>query len=195
VDEARAARAATQIRKGGRFQKPVLENAGVVIRTGEQQAKAALEANQKSFQQCVEKARRESAADAEQWRQVSAVNTARIAALEKEVKSLRRRNLNLRASGGVITTSYRKPRKLHGGTSLNTRNKYQNEMEGFLVARFATKEARQQALYKHYKAYPEDYRLVTKRDISLAEFEELCNLNPTWLHPVRRDVVEKIEDS
>jgi hypothetical protein len=166
----------------------------VVIRTGEQRAKAALEANQKSFQQYVEKARRESAADAEQWRQVSAVNTAKIAALEKEVKSLRRRNLNLRASGGVIPSSYRNPRKSHGGTSLNTRNKYQNEIKGFLVERFATKEARQQALYEHFKAYPEDYCLVTNRDISLADFEELCRLNPTWLHPVQRDVVKKIED-
>jgi hypothetical protein len=52
-------------------------------------------------------------------------------------------------------------------------------MEGFLIARFANKEARQQALFQDYRAYPEDYSLVTRRDISLEDFEELCRQNPT----------------
>jgi hypothetical protein len=193
VDEARAARAAKQIRKGGQFQKAPA-NKEVVIRTGEQRAKAALDASQKKFEQYIEKTKRESAAEAEQWKQHSAVTTSKIAALEKEVRSLSRRNLNLRACGGAIKTSYRIPRKLHGGTSANTKHKYPNEVEGFLIARFATKEARQQALYQHNRAYPEDYFVVTRRDISLAEFEQLCVQNPTWLHPVQRDVVQKIED-
>jgi hypothetical protein len=193
VDEDRVARAALQERKGGRFQK-VAKAGEVVIRTSEQRAKAALAANEKKFQEYIEKTKRELAADTEQWKQCSAVHTSRISELEKEVRSLRRKNLNLRASGGALPTSYRKPRELHGGSSVNTHHKYQNELEGFLIARFANKEARQQALFQHYRAYPEDYSLVTRRDISLQEFEELCRQNPTWLHPVQRDVVQKIED-
>jgi hypothetical protein len=193
VDEERAARAALQGRKEGRFQKAA--KAGeVVIRTGEQRAKAALAANEKKFQGYVEKMKRELAAETEQWKRCSAVHNSKILDLEKEVRSLRRKDLNLRANKGAITTSYRNPRKLHGGNSVNTQHKYQNEMEGFLVARFANKEARQQALFQAYKAYPEDYSLVTRRDISLEQFEELCRQNPTWLHPVQRDVVQKIED-
>jgi hypothetical protein len=92
VDKVRAARAAKQIRKGGQFQKAPA-NKEVVIWTGKQRAKAALDASQKKFEQYIEKTKRESAAEVEQWKQHSAVTTSKIAALEKEVKSLRRQNL------------------------------------------------------------------------------------------------------
>jgi hypothetical protein len=60
-----------------------------------QRAKAALAANEKRFQKYIEKMKRELDTKIEQWKRCAAVRTSKLTKLEKEVRSLRRKNLNL----------------------------------------------------------------------------------------------------
>jgi hypothetical protein len=85
-------------------------------------------------------------------------------------------------------------RKFIGGTSAGVKTKLAGEVEDFLIMRFATKQARQQAIFEHYRRFPEDYSLAINSNISEQEFAVLCDQNPKWLTPIRKDVVDLIEE-
>ncbi|GAQ92992.1 hypothetical protein KFL_012380020 [Klebsormidium nitens] len=60
--------------------------------------------------------------------------------------------------------------------------------------RFATKEARNQALFEHYQRFPKDYSSVLATNISQEDFNTLCEQNPAWLAPVRLEAFGKIKE-
>jgi hypothetical protein len=121
----------------------------------------------------------------------------KIAARETELRSMRRSNQILKRK--ISEQSQAPPkaklaRKLIGGTSAGVKSKLTTEVEDFLVPRFATKQAREQALFKHYRRFPEDYSLLINSNITEGEFAVLCAQNPKWLTPIRKDINDLIEE-
>jgi hypothetical protein len=127
------------------------------------------------------------------------VLNGKIAAQDTALRSLRRSNQILKRKAAKAPEQLAQPqpklaRKLIGGMSAGVKSKLASEMEDFLILRFATKTARQQALYEHYRRFPEDYSLVVNSNIAEKEFGVLCDQNPHWLTAIRKDVIDLIEE-
>jgi hypothetical protein len=103
--------------------------------------------------------------------------------------------LFLRAKVRLVKPSIEtKARPLTGGLSAPTQRRLAAELENFLLLKFATTAARDQALYKHFQRFPNRYTAITDHGLSLAGFQKACAENPEWVHPIRREVVTKIEE-
>jgi hypothetical protein len=83
---------------------------------------------------------------------------------------------------------------LTSGISAPTQRRLAAELENFLGLKFAIQEARNQALYEHFTRFSNRYTAITAHGLSLAGFQKACEDNPNWVHPIRREVISKIED-
>jgi hypothetical protein len=101
-----------------------------------------------------------------------------------------RHRLNLRLS----CLAAQRQRLLYGGTSNTTRIKLAKQLDTLLSQRFATSDARKQALYEHFLRHPSDYYAITNDGITKSAFEKLCKDHPEWLIPIQQDVLDKIEE-
>jgi hypothetical protein len=115
----------------------------------------------------------------------------KISAQQNTIRSLRRKNQLLAQRPTTLLT--KEPRKMRGGASMAVKSKAASQVQQFLVLRFSSKEARQMALYEHFRRCPEDYSMVAAHGITQQAFDDLCTLNPEWLVPVQKDVVKEIQ--
>jgi hypothetical protein len=81
-----------------------------------------------------------------------------------------------------------------GGQTRQTRVKLAKKLEAFLCAKFATQDARRQALYEHSLRHPDDYNAILNEGMTLGAFEEICRRHPDWVTPIQQDVVRRIEE-
>jgi hypothetical protein len=191
-------KAAALSRDGGRFVKPKAGATNVAPRSADERLRAKRDAAQKTLRDVIQEHKEKLNAETTQWTRTMHVLNGRIAAQETALRSLRRSNLILKRKAAKAPEQVAQPqpklaRKLIGGTSAGVKSKLASEMEDFLILRFATKTARQHALYEHYRGFPEDYSLVINSNITEKEFEVLCDQNPHWLTPIRKDVIDLIE--
>jgi hypothetical protein len=193
-------RAAEISREGGRFVKPkVASNTCAAPKPADERLREERDAVRKRLAKVIQEHKESRNAETAQWTKTMHVLNGRIAAKEIELRSMRRTNQILKRKvmeQSAEPASQPKPkiaRKLIGGTSAGVKSKLAEEVEDFLVMRFATKQARQQAMFEHYRRFPEDYSLVINSNISEKEFGELCAQNPKWLTPIRKDVIDLIE--
>jgi hypothetical protein len=183
-------RAAEIPREGGRFVKSKVTVGSTSVgcgasRSGDNRLRQERDNVRRQFADLVQEHKESRNAETAQWTKTMHVLNGKISARETELRSMRRTNqilkrkLSERAASEGEAANGGQPRvklaqKLIGGTSAGVKSKLATEMENFLVFRFATKQARQQALYEHHRRFPEDYSLVINYNISEQEFAVLC---------------------
>lgn len=188
----------TQARRGGQWSK--IGPAVTAYRSVEERLRAT---NKKLVEQLAS----QRAAATEATQKILAESSALLAALqakdEKEAKmattirSLRRKNslLTQRLAATPEVPAVRQTlRQMRGGASAGVKSKSAAQVEQFLNTRFATRTARQQALFEHFKRYPENFALVLNANITQTDFDILCKMNPDWLLPYQNDVLEEIRE-
>jgi hypothetical protein len=116
---------------------------------------------------------------------------AKLAVKERDLNQLRRRN---RLSLRLPSLAAQRQRLLYGGTSNTTRNKLAKQVETLLSKRFATSDARKQALYEHFLRNPSDYNAITNEGTTRSAFDKLCQDHPEWLIPIQQDVLDRTEE-
>jgi hypothetical protein len=189
VNEVRSEAARSQHRVGNKWAKVGPEV--TAFRSVEERLRKDNKSIREKFEKYVETAKAESQKSLIESSRVIAELQAKVVAHEKRIRSLRRKNQVLAAQKPA--TVPKEPRKMQGGISAGVKSKVAAQVKNFLVLRFSSKEARQQALYEHFRKFPEDYNLVTSSGIDQAGFDTLCKLNPEWLVPVQKDVIKEIE--
>jgi hypothetical protein len=116
---------------------------------------------------------------------------------DKKIRSLQKRDklyINL-SSNPPQPAPVRPTRKLRGGNSAGVRTKLHKELQSYLLFRFETAKARQQALYEHFKKFPEEYAsILNHQTITQAEFDSLCQANPQWVKPIQQDVLNQVQN-
>jgi hypothetical protein len=103
------------------------------------------------FEKNVETAKAESQKSLIESSRVIAELQAKVVAHKKTIRSLRRKNQVLAA--GKPATVPKEPRKLQGSISAGVKSKTAAHVKNFLVLRFSSKEAREQALYEHFRRF------------------------------------------
>jgi hypothetical protein len=182
----RAEKAASQPRTLGRFVKtaPTL----LPERTAAERAARREEVLQSRLDKHISESKERIAHLQAQHSQALANLNQQLSLTTAEVRSLRAR---LRLTRPSIE---RRVTPLTDGVSAPTQRKVAAELESFLLLKFATTAARDQALYEHFIRLSNRYTAITAHGLTLAGFQKACEENPEWVHPIRREVITKIEE-
>lgn len=188
----------TQARRGGQWTK--IGPAITGYRSVEERLRAA---NKKLVEQLASYRAAATKTTQKILAESSTLMTALQAKEEKEatmtttIRSLRRKNSLLTqrlAARPDVPSGQKTLRQMRGGASAGVKSKSAAQVQRFLNKRFATKAARQQALFEHFKRYPENFSLVLNDNITQTEFDILCKLNPDWLLSYQNDVLEEVKE-
>jgi hypothetical protein len=189
----RATIAAAKPRAEGKFVKGGAAERGLPIRPPAESAQREVKVLQRWYDSYVADAQAQMAAMQDAHYIAVASLGAKLVAKKKDLRQLRTRHrLNLR----LPSLAAQRQRLLYGGTSSTTRIKLAKQLEALLSQKFATSDARKQALYEHFLRNPSDYNAITNDGITKSAFEKLCQARPppmANLHPTRCSC-DKIEE-
>jgi hypothetical protein len=179
--------ASSKPRLGGQFTKP---KAYVPPRAQEEREERAEKVLQKRLDRQI----------AESKQELEALKSAHAQALANLNDQLAKKTTTIRSLRAQIRLSKtdqpkeeaEESRKIQGGTSAPTRKKLADELHSFLNKRFL-KPAQKQALFEHFQRHPTLYTPILNQGLTHATFQKACEENPDWLSPIRREVVQKIE--
>jgi hypothetical protein len=185
----RAEIVAAKSRVGGQFVKETKRD-GPSVRTPAERAEKREEVLQSKFDKYIVETRNQIAELKAQHANALYVVKRQLEIRSKEVVALK---VKLRLARPSLTTTTT-ARPLLGGNSAPTQRRIAAELGNFLEHKFATAEARKQALYEHFQRNPHMYTAIIAHGITLAGFHSVCRQNPEWVNPIRREVIEKIEE-
>ncbi|GAQ88200.1 hypothetical protein KFL_004090010 [Klebsormidium nitens] len=198
---ARASRAATQARVGGRFSKASTSQcggSGMTVRPAEQQLRlenrnVKAELAKMIKDRNAEKREEQTPAEIEKERDELRV---KLAQKEKQHRILRRKFQALqfvhRKTAAELAVGNPPPPRPIGGDSAPTLLKMAAELNSFLETRFASPADIQKGLLEHYSRNRHLYSLILQSEITQNQFDEVCARNPAWCQTTQRDFVKEI---
>jgi hypothetical protein len=187
--EARAAIAAQKTRKGGQFVKEAKTT--LPVRSQAERAEKEIDSLKRKFDKQVAESRAVIANLQAQYQSTVTNLHKTMAVKDKELLQLRTTG-QIRFRGATPTKRVQKERRLYGGTTAPTKVKLAKRLETLLAAKFATEDARKQALYEHFVRHPTDYHAILNHNPTRASFEQLCKDHKEWLIPIQQDLVHRI---